>query len=115
MAQDAELGIVGSLTQADIAPLRASARLGEYAVVYRVQRIHQSGGYGDQDRHPFAWAVALFMDGQLYRLFNARGAGREWLSLDKLGCWLRSQGFWYWWVRNDLEPVGGNPDDDPDD
>lgn len=115
MNQDAGLGIIGSLTQSDIAPLRANGRLGEYAVIYRVVRVHQSGGYGDQNRHPHAWAVALYLDGQLYRVFNARGAGREWLSLDKLSCWLRTQGFWYWWTRNDLEAVGGEAPPDPDD
>ncbi len=106
MSQDVELGIVGSVTQADLAPLRAGARLGEYALVYRVERLHQGGGYGDQDKHPLAWAVAVYVDNQLCRVFNARGAGREWNSIDRLASWLREQGFWYWWTRNDLEPVG---------
>ena len=106
MDQDAALGITGSITQADIAPLRNSGRLGEYAVVYRVPRLHQSGGYGDQYRHPFAWAIALYLDQQLYRVFNARGAGREWQNLERVSDWLRKQGFWYWWTRNDLESVG---------
>ncbi len=106
MSQDVELGIVGSVTQADLAPLRTSARLGEFAVVYRVERLHQGGGYGDQDKHPLAWAVAVYVDNQLCRVYNARGAGREWNSIDRLAGWLREQGFWYWWTRNDLEPVG---------
>ena len=106
MSQDVELGITGSVTQADLAPLRDSARLGEFAVVYRVERMHQGGGYGDSDKHPLAWAVAVYVDGQLCRVYNARGSGREWNSIDKLGSWLREQGFWYWWTRNDLEPVG---------
>jgi len=106
MDQDAQLGITGTVTQADLAPLRDGARLGEFAVVYRVERVHQGGGYGDQDKHPLAWAVAVYVDNQLCRVFNARGAGREWNSIDKLGVWLREQGFWYWWTRNDLEPVG---------
>ncbi len=106
MSQDVELGIVGSVTQADLAPLRAGARLGEYALVYRVERLHQGGGYGDQDKHPLAWAVAVYVDNQLCRVYNARGAGREWNSTDKLAAWLRDQGFWYWWTRNDLEAVG---------
>ena len=54
MDQDVVLGIAGSLTQADLAPLRETGRLANYAVVYRVMRIHQSGGYGDQDRHPYS-------------------------------------------------------------
>lgn len=106
MSQDAELGIIGSVTQADLAPLRDAARLGEFAVVYRVERQHQGGGYGDQGKHPLAWAIAVYVDNQLCRVFNARGAGREWNSIDKLGAWLRDQGFWYWWTRNDLEPIG---------
>jgi hypothetical protein len=106
MSQDVELGIVGSVTQADLAPLRDDARLGEFALVYRIERLHRGGGYGDQDKHPLAWAVAVYVDSQLCRVFNARGAGREWNSIDRLCGWLREQGFWYWWTRNDLEPVG---------
>ncbi len=106
MAQDVALGITGSVTQADLAPLRIAERLGEYALIYRVERVHQGGGYGDQDKHPIAWAVAVYVDGQLCRVFNARGAGREWNSIDRLSSWLRDQGFWCWWTRNDLEPVG---------
>jgi len=106
MDQDVSLGIVGAIAQADIAPMRGAGRIADYALIYRVVRMHQGGGYGDQDRHPLAWAAALYVDGQLYRVFNARGAGREWVSLDKLGNWLREQGFWYWWTRNDLEVLG---------
>ncbi|NNE63671.1 MAG: hypothetical protein HKN34_06290 [Gammaproteobacteria bacterium] len=106
MDQDVALGITGSVTQADLAPLRNADRLGEYALIYRVERVHQGGGYGDQDKHPMAWAVAVYVDGQLCRVFNARGAGREWNSIDRLSSWLRDQGFWCWWTRNDLEPVG---------
>jgi hypothetical protein len=59
----------------------------------------------------------VYIDAQLIRVFNARGSGREWLSLDKVAGWLREQGFWYWWTRNDLEPLGSaegiaNPDED---
>jgi hypothetical protein len=106
MDQNVTLGIVGAITQADLAPIRQAARLGDYALIYRIERVHQGGGYGDQDKHPLAWAVAVYVDGQLCRLFNARGAGREWNSLDKLSQWLCDQGFWYWWTRNDLEPLG---------
>ncbi len=111
MDQDVMLGIVGSITQADLAPLRLAGRLGGYAVVYRVHRVHQGGGYGDQDRHPMSWAVAVYLEDQLYRVFNARGTGREWQSLDRLSEWLRQQGFWCWWTRNDLEAVGAATDD----
>lgn len=115
MDQDVSLGIVGAVTQADLAPIRQASRLGEYALVYRIERVHQGGGFGDQGKHPLAWAVAVYVDGQLCRLFNARGAGREWNSLDKLSQWLCDQGFWYWWTRNDLEPLGtAAPDLDTD-
>ncbi len=114
MSQDVELGITGSVTQADLAPLRDGGRLGEFAVVYRVERMHQGGGYGDQGTHPLAWAVAVYVDNQLCRVFNARGAGREWNNIDRLGSWLREQGFWYWWTRNDLEPVGNALAEDDD-
>ena len=106
MSQDVELGIVGSVTQADLAPLRDEARLGEFALVYRIERLHRGGGYGDQGKHPLAWAVAVYVDDQLCRVYNARSAGREWNNIDRLCGWLREQGFWYWWTRNDLEPVG---------
>lgn len=106
MDQDIALGIMGAITQADIAPIRNAGRIADHAVIYRVVRMHQAGGYGDQDKHPLAWAVALYVDGQLCRVYNARGSGREWVSLDKLGAWLREQGFWYWWTRNDLEVLG---------
>ncbi len=106
MDQNVTLGIVGAITQADLAPIRQAALLGDYALIYRIERVHQGGGYGDQDKHPLAWAVAVYVDGQLCRLFNARGAGREWNSLNKLSQWLCDQGFWYWWTRNDLEPLG---------
>jgi hypothetical protein len=110
MDQDVVLGITGAVTQADLASIREAGRLGEYAVVYRIPRTHQGGGYGDQDRHPFAWAVAVYIDAQLIRVYNARGAGREWISMDKVVSWLREQGFWYWWTRNDLEPLGISDD-----
>jgi hypothetical protein len=106
MDQDVILGIAGSVTQADLAPLRLAGRLGEHVLVYRVVRQHQGGGYGDQDKHPMAWAVAVYLDSQLMRVYNARGSGREWNSVDRLSAWLRDQGFWCWWTRNDLEVVG---------
>lgn len=116
MNQDVSLGVVSAVTQADLAPLRAAGRLGEFAVVYRVERQQQGGGFGDQDRHPCAWGVLVYVDGQLARLYSARGAGREWSSLDRLERWLRDQGFWYWWTRNDLEPLGsGEPGSDEED
>ena len=43
MSQDVELGVIGSVTQADLAPLRDGARLGEFALVYRIERLHRGG------------------------------------------------------------------------
>ncbi len=74
-------------------------------MVYRVRRFQQGGGFGDQDKHPLAWGVLVYVDAQLARVNSARGSGREWNSLDRLERWLRTQGFWYWWTRNDLEPL----------
>lgn len=104
--QDSALGVTLRITQADLPPLRGAARLGEFAVVYRAWRQHQGGGFGDQARHPHAWGVLVYVDGQLARIFSARGLPREFSTLDRLERWLRGQGFAYWWTRNDLEPLG---------
>lgn len=104
--QDLALGVTMTITQADLPYLRAVGRLGEYAVVYRVWREQAGGGFGDQAKNPHTWGVLVYVDGQLARIYSARGAGREWSNLDRLEKWLRSQGFWYWWTRNDLEPLG---------
>lgn len=106
MNQDVNLGISTSATQAQLAGLRAEGRLGEYAVVYRVDRVNLGGGFGDQERHPYAWAVMVYVDTLPARIYSARGEPREWNDLGRLECWLRDQGFWYWWTRNDLEPLG---------
>lgn len=109
--QDLALGVSMTVTQADLAYLRAVGSLGEYAVVYRVWREQAGGGFGDQSKNPHTWGVLVYVNGQLARIYSARGAGREWSNLDRLEKWLRSQGFWYWWTRNDLEPLG--EEDDP--
>ena len=106
MSQDVALGITTSVAQADLAMLRAAGRLGEYAVIYRVHRLNLGGGFGDQARHPLAWAVMVYADGLAARIYSARGEPREWNNLDRLERWLRDQGFWYWWTRNDLEAIG---------
>ena len=110
MDQDVALGVQSSVTQSDLDEFRAAGRLGEYAVVYRVWRNQQGGGFGDQDSRPHAWGVLVYVDAVLARVNSARGHGREWNSLDRLEGWLRQQGFWYWWTRNDLEPLGELPD-----
>lgn len=105
MMQDVALGVTTTITQADIPVLRAAGRLGEYAVVYRSYRQQQGGGFGDQEKHPFAWGVLAYVDTQLARVYSARGLPREWTDLTRLEKWMREQGFWYWWMRNDLEPL----------
>jgi hypothetical protein len=106
MDQDVQLGVTGTASQADIPLLREQARLGEFPVVYRVWRSQQGGGFGDQTRHPYAWGVLVYVDGALCRIISARGSPREWSNLERLERWLRAQGFRYWWMRNDLEPLG---------
>jgi hypothetical protein len=64
------------------------------------------GGFGDQQRHPFAWGVLVYVDLQVARIYSARGLPREWSDLTRLEKWMRDQGFWYWWMRNDLESLG---------
>jgi hypothetical protein len=105
MDQDVALGVTTTVTQADLAHLRQELRLGEFPVVYRVHRQQQGGGFGDQDKHPYAWGVLVYVDGQLARINSARGFGREWNDLARVEPWLRAHGFWYWWTRNDLETV----------
>lgn len=105
-SQDAALGVTMTITQADLEYLRAVGRLGDFAVVYRVWREQAGGGFGDQEKNPQTWGVLVYVDNQLARIYSARGSGREWSNLDRLEKWLRAQGFWYWWTRNDLEPLG---------
>ncbi|PHR54353.1 MAG: hypothetical protein COA47_15625 [Robiginitomaculum sp.] len=106
MDQDVALGVAFAVTQADLPYLRQNLRLGDYPGIYRLHRMQKGGGIGDQSRHPLAWGVLDYVDGQLARINSARGIGREWNDLDKAGMWLRGQGFSYWWTRNDLEVVG---------
>lgn len=106
MNQDVALGVTSTITQPDISFLRDGGRLGDYAVVYRCHRQQAGGGFGDQTKHPFAWGVLVYVDGGLARIYSARGLPREWSDLSRLEKWLRAQGFWYWWMRNDLEPLG---------
>lgn len=120
-ALDIALGVTTNVTQSDLPILRMSGRLGEFAVVYRNWREQAGGGFGDQARNPHTWGVLVYVDGQLARIHSARGTGREWSNLDRLEKWLRAQGFWYWWTRNDLEPLGeeddqvNSEDDEPGD
>ena len=95
-----------TVTQADLGPLYWAGRLANYAVVVRTVRTQLGGGFGDQHKYPYAWVVLVYVDGKTARVISARGAVREWVNLDRLERWLREQGFRYWWVQNDLEPIG---------
>jgi hypothetical protein len=92
-----------TVRQSDLAVLRQTYRLVGYPTIARVPRAQQGGGFGDQWRHPHAWAVFMPIDGLSCRVLSARGHGREWTSLDRLERWLRAQGFRYWWVTNELD------------
>lgn len=98
--------IQATITQAELLGLYWAGRLGDHAIVYRTTRNQLGGGFGDQYKYPFAWAVLVYVDGQPTRIISARGSDREWTSLDRLERWLREMGFRYWWVRNELEPLG---------
>jgi hypothetical protein len=104
---------VATVRQSDLPVLRENYRLVGYPTVARVPRAQQGGGFGDQGRHPHAWAVFVQVDGLSLRVASARGHGREWTSLDRLERWLRAQGFRYWWVSNELDGLK-EPDEGPD-
>ena len=95
-----------SIKSTDIPALFKLWRIQDTAMVYRTEREYQSGGFGNPDKHPYVWAVALLVDGQWARVHNTRDQGREWSNLDRLEIWLREQGISRWQVVNDLEPVG---------
>ena len=99
-----------TVRQSDLDALRRSYRLLGYPTVARVVRGRLGGGFGDQGRHPHAWAVFVQVDGINARIVSARGHPREWTSLDRLERWLRGQGFRYWWMANELDGVGETAD-----
>ncbi len=90
----------------DIPELFSLWRIQNTATVYRTERAYQSGGFGNPDKHPYVWAVALLLDGQWARVHNTRDQGREWSNLDRLEMWLREQGISHWQLINDLEETG---------
>ncbi len=101
-----------AFTQAEIPGLVASYRITAYPVVVRAARQQLGGGFGDQERHPHTWTALLQVDGQWAQIESARGAIREWGSLDRLERWLRANGFRYFWLQNELDPVE-DPDAEP--
>jgi hypothetical protein len=94
-----------TVTQAEIPGLLAAVRITAYPVIVRVPRQRQGGGFGDQTRHPFTWTVLLQIDGAWAQIESSRGAIREWGNLDRLERWLRANGFRYFWLQNELDPV----------
>lgn len=95
-----------TIRQNDLAGLSAEGRIGDYPVAVRTPREVAGGGFADHERHPNTWTVYFLIDGQWALVESARGLRREWSSLDKLEKWLRGFGFRFFWVRNDIEPVG---------
>ena len=94
-----------TVTQADIPGLLESYRITGYPVIARIERQQLGGGFGNQTAHPFTWTVLLQVDGQWARIESARGACREWASLDRLEKWLRAHGFRFFWLQNELDPI----------
>ncbi len=103
---DFESPVQQRVKSTDIADLFSVWRIQNTATVYRIEREYQSGGFGNPDKHPYVWAVALLVDGLWARVHNTRDQGREWSNLDRLEIWLREQGISRWQVVNDLEDVG---------
>ncbi len=103
---DFEVPVQHRVKSTDIAGLFSVWRIQNTATVYRIEREYQSGGFGNPDKHPYVWAVALLVDGVWARVHNTRDQGREWSNLDRLEIWLREQGISRWQVVNDLEEVG---------
>lgn len=99
---------LSEVKQSDLGNLVYSYRLTGYPAIVRVLRENLGGGFGDNGRFPYTWAVYFLVDGQWAELRSERGLRREWSSLDRLERWLLSMGFRYFWVRNDLEAVDGN-------
>ncbi|WP_415183552.1 hypothetical protein [Phaeovulum sp.] len=94
-----------SVRQNEIPDLSAAYRINTYPVALRSRRETEAGGFADQDKFPLTWTVYFMIDGQWAQLLSARGLQREWSSLDRLEKWLRTMGFRYFWVRNDIEPA----------
>lgn len=95
-----------TVTQTELPGLSWAGRLSQHALVYRAIRSQLGGGFGDQEKYPYAWAVIVYVDGRPAQVVSVRGTIREWTSLDRLERWLREQGLRYWTVSNELEPLG---------
>ena len=94
-----------SVTTSDLLDLYSTWRLDDTAIVYRVERLQQGGGFGNPSNHPNTWALAVYVDGQLTSVKSARGKVREWNRLDRLEKWMHQHGFRQWQVVNELDNV----------
>lgn len=99
-----------TIRQSELLQLAAENRLGDYPVAVRTSREIISGGFADQSKHPNTWTVYFLVDGQWALVLSARGLRREWSSLDRIEKWLRSFGFRFFWVRNDIDEIESNGD-----
>ena len=63
------------IKSADIAGLFSVWRIQNTATVYRIEREYKSGGFGNPDKHPYVWAMALLVDGIWARVHNTREQG----------------------------------------
>lgn len=99
-----------TIRQNELLRLAAEHRLGDYPVAVRTAREIASGGFADQTKHPNTWTVYFLVDGQWALVLSARGLRREWSSLDRIEKWLRSFGFRYFWIRNDIDEAEGSGD-----
>lgn len=105
MGHGVSVNVNVTVRQSDLGGLSRTHRLGNRILVERVVRSQLGGGFGDQEKYPYAWAVIVYVDGGAAYVTSARGARREWTSLDRLERWLREHGFRYWCVQNELEPL----------
>ncbi|PHS19440.1 MAG: hypothetical protein COA78_00110 [Blastopirellula sp.] len=94
-----------TIRQHELPALSAEHRLADYPVAVRTIRELVSGGFANQSAHPNTWTVYFLVDGQWALVESARGLRREWSSLDRLEKWLRSMGFRFFWVRNDIDEI----------
>lgn len=101
-----------ALRQNEIPRLFAEGRVSDHPVAVRTLRALSAGGFADNARYPNTWTVYFLVDGEWGLVLSARGLRREWASLDRLEKWLRSFGFRFFWVRNDIDPVE-DPGDGP--
>jgi hypothetical protein len=95
------------INQTDICQHAAQGLINDYPVAVRSRREVTAGGFADATRNPHTWTVYFLVETEWAQVISARGLRREWTSLDRVEAWLRSLGFSFFWVRNDLDPAAG--------